>query len=185
LPEKLLVSSTTEAGYGTQVYQATCLHKHFAERINVVIIVRTCLATQRVGQVVLFSSDLSLEAWTLIDYYALRFQIEFTFRDAKHYFGLEDLLGVREISLHNAGGLSFFLVNLSRYLLDALRTSYPGAGVNDLKSFYRARHYISEGLKCVPEKAGGISYSDLIEQVCRHALIHPKQNREADLELAA
>ena len=94
-------------------------------------------------------------------------------------------MGVKEVSIHNAVGLSFFMVNLSRHLLDALRTSYPGAGVNDLKSFYRARHYISEVLKCVPENVGGISYSDLIEQVCRHALIHPKQNSEVDLELAA
>ena len=94
-------------------------------------------------------------------------------------------MGVKEISIQNAVGLSFFMVNLSRYLLDALRTSYPGAGVNDLKSFYRARHYISEVLKYVPENAGGISYSDLIEQVCRHGLIHPKQNNGCDLELAA
>jgi hypothetical protein len=185
LSEKLLVSSTTEGGYCTQVYQVMCLHKHFADLINVVIIVRTCLATQRVGHVVLFSSDLSLSALTLIDYYALRFQIEFTFRDAKQYFGLEDFMGVKETSIQNAVGLSFFMVNLSRYMLDALRASYPGAGVNDLKSFYRARHYISEVLKCVPENTGGISYSDLIERVCRHALIHPKQQSEAELELAA
>jgi putative transposase len=185
LPEKRRVSSTTEGGYCTEVYQVTCLHKHFAELINVVIIVRTHLESQRVGHVVLFSSDVSLEAVTLIDYYSLRFQIEFTFRDAKQYFGLEDFMGVKEVSIQNAVGLSFFLVNLSPYLLDALRTSYPGAGVNDLKCFYRARHYISEVLKCVPENAGGISHSDLIEQVCRHALIHPKQNRGCDLELAA
>ena len=94
-------------------------------------------------------------------------------------------MGVKEISIHNAVGLSFFMVNLSRYLLDALRLSYPGAGVNDLKSFYRARHYIAEVLKCVPENAGDISYPDLIEQVCRHALVHPKQNSEHNLDLAA
>jgi len=185
LPEQLRVSSTTEEGYCTEVYQATCLHKHFADLINVVIIVRTHLQTQRVGHVVLFSSDLSLAAETLIDYYALRFQIEFTFRDAKQYFGLEDFMGIKEVSIQNAVGLSFFMVNLSRYLLDSLRTSYPGAGVNDLKSFFRTRHYVSEVLKCVPENAGTISYCDLIEQVCRHALIHPKQKIECDLELAA
>jgi putative transposase len=185
LPEHLLVSSTTEEGYCTQVYQATCLHKHFADLLNVVIIVRTHLESGRVGHVVLFSSDLSLEALTLLDYYSLRFQIEFTFRDAKQYFGLEDFMGVKELSIHNAAGLSFFMVNLSRHLLDGLRPSYPGAGVNDLKSFYRARHYIAEVLKFVPENAGDISYSDLIEQVCCHALIHPRQKSEADLELAA
>jgi putative transposase len=185
LPEALRVSSTTEEGYCTEVYQATCLHKHFAELLNVVIIVHTHLESGRVGHVVLFSSDVSLEALTLIDYYSLRFQIEFTFRDAKQYFGLEDFMGIEELSIKNAVGLSFFMVNLSRHLLDGLRTSYPGAGVNDLKSFYRARHYIAEVLKFIPENAGDISYSDLIEQVCRHALIHPKQKSEADLELAA
>ena len=77
------------------------------------------------------------------------------------------------------------MVNLSRYLLDTLRTAYPGAGVNDLKSFYRARHYITEVLKFVPEKAGDISYSDLILQVCRPGLIHPRQKCEAALKLAA
>lgn len=185
LPEASLVSRTTEDGHRSEVYQATCLHKHFAELINVVVLVRTHLASGRRGQVVLFSSDVRLDALTLIDYYALRFQIEFTFRDAKQYFGLEDFMSIQEVSIHNAVGLSFFLVNLSRYLLDGLRTAYPGAGVNDLKSFYRARHYIAEVLKCVPESAGDISCSDLMEQVCRHALIHPKRNSAAELELAA
>jgi putative transposase len=185
LPEELRCSSIVEEGYRTEVYQAICLHKHFADPINVVILVRTHLETQRVGHVVLFSSDLVLEAEKLIDYYALRFQIEFTFRDAKQYFGLEDFMGVKQISVANAVGLSFFLVNLSNYLLGHLRASYPGAGVNDLKSYYRARHYIAEILKFVPEKPDGITGSNLIEQVCHRAFIHPRQNRETDLELAA
>jgi putative transposase len=182
LPEALRVSSATEDGYCTQVYQARCLHKHFAEPINVVMVVRTHLASGRAGHLVLFSSDLSLEALTLIDYYALRFQIEFTFRDAKQYFGLEDFMGVKQVSIKNAVGLSFFMVNLSRYLLDAMHASYPAAGIQDLKSYYRARNYVSAVLKYLPQKAGSISYSDLIEQVCRPALIHPKQNRAAELQ---
>ena len=34
------------------------------------------------------------DAETLIDYYALRFQIEFNFRDAKQFWGLEDFMNV-------------------------------------------------------------------------------------------
>jgi putative transposase len=185
LPAELRVSRTSEDGDCTEVYQATCLHKPFADPINVVILVRTHLQTKRVGHVVLFSSDLNLDAVTLIDYYSLRFQIEFTFRDAKQYFGLEDFMGIKELSITNAVGLSFFLVNLSRSLLDALRLSYPGAGINDLKSYYRARHYVSEVLKFVPENASAISCSALIGQVCRHGLIHPKSNIAAELKLAA
>ena len=185
LPEELRRSSSNEEGYRIDVYQAICLNKNFAEPINVVIIVRTHLETQRVGHVVLFSSDLTLEADKLVDYYALRFQIEFTFRDAKQYFGLEDFMGVKEISVANAVGLSFFMVNLSTYLLGHLRISYPGAGVNDLKSYYCARHYIAEILKFVSEKPDAITCENLMEQVCHRAFIHPRKNDERDLEIAA
>ena len=133
----------------------------------------------------MFSSDLALEALKLVDYYALRFQIEFTFRDAKQYFGLEDFMGVKQTSVANAVRLSFFMVNLSRYLLDHMRTSYPGAGVNDLKSYYRARYYIAEILKFVPEKPDIITCTDLIEHVCRRLFIHSKQANGQELELAA
>ena len=185
LPEELRCSSTLEDGYRTQVYQARCLHKHFAELINVVIIVRTHLETQRVGHVVLFSSDLSLDALKLVDYYALRFQIEFTFRDAKQYFGLEDFMGVKETSVANSVGLSFFMVNLSRHLLDDMRTSYPGAGVSDLKSYHRGQYYMSELLKFVPEKSDTIPWESIIEHVCRLGFIHPKRNNDRHLERAA
>jgi putative transposase len=37
-----------------------------------------------------FSNDLMIQADILLDYYSLRFQIEFDFRDAKQHFGLSD-----------------------------------------------------------------------------------------------
>src|SRR2546426_5539261 len=60
-------------------------HKTFANLLNVVVIVKTNLTTQAVAHVVLFSSDLELSYDHLIDYYRLRFQLEFNFRDAKQY----------------------------------------------------------------------------------------------------
>ena len=185
LPEALRCSSVTEDRYCTEIYQACCLHKYYADRLNVVIIVRTDLQTKRVGHMVLFSSDLSLEAEKLADYYALRFQIEFTFRDAKQYFGLEDFMGVKVTSITNAVGISFFMVNLSTYLLGHLRTSYPGAGVNDLKSYNRGRHYVVEIIKLLPEKPDVITCSRLIEQVSRLGFIHPMARTDADLKRAA
>lgn len=65
-------------------------HKKFAELINIVVMVKINLKTHKRAHVVLFSSDLSLGYENLIDYYRLRFQIEFNFRDAKQYWGLED-----------------------------------------------------------------------------------------------
>ena len=54
---------------------------------SIVVIVKTNLKTQAVAHVVLFSSDLDQAYDQLIDYYRLRFQIEFNFRDAKQYWG--------------------------------------------------------------------------------------------------
>ncbi len=61
-----------------------------------------------------FSSDVELEWGKLLDYYALRFQIEFNFRDAKQHFGLEDFMNTREAGVANASNLAFMMV-LSRY----------------------------------------------------------------------
>ncbi|MFZ4702848.1 MAG: IS4 family transposase, partial [Candidatus Methylumidiphilus sp.] len=72
----------------TRVYQAQAWHKNFPELLNVVVIVKNNLKTGRCAKVLLFSDDLALAGETLIQYYSLRFQIEFDFRDAKQYWGL-------------------------------------------------------------------------------------------------
>jgi putative transposase len=185
LPADLLRSSQTEDGYLTQVYPRRCLHKSFDRRLNVVILKKTHLASGRVGHVILFTSDLFLGAEALLDYYTLRFQIEFTFRDAKQYFGLEDFMGVTQTSVTNAMGLCLFLGNLSSYLLCDLRTRCAGAGIQDLKSWYRGRFYASFVLKLLPEKPEGIICDRLVEQICRLGCIHPASQSAATLEMAA
>jgi putative transposase len=83
MPEPYRIDTTVEGPLQTCVYQAQLLHKEFAQPLNVVIIVKTNLHTQAQAHVILFSSDLTLAAASLVDYYGLRFQIEFNFRDAK------------------------------------------------------------------------------------------------------
>ena len=78
-----------------------------------VIILKTNLETQAQAHVILFSTDLELAYDKLIKFYSLRFQIEFNFRDAKQYWGLEDFMNVKEDRVTNAANLSFFMVNLS------------------------------------------------------------------------
>jgi putative transposase len=185
LPADLLKSSHTQDGYLRQVYQVRCLHKAFDRRINVVILRKTHLASGRVGHVILFSSDLFLGAETLIDYYTLRFQIEFTFRDAKQHFGLEDFMGVTQTSVGNAMGLSLFLVNLSSYLLGELRAHCAGAGIADLKSGYRGRFYACAVLKLLPEKPEGLVWDCLVEQMSRLGCIHLGSGSPTELQMAA
>ena len=69
--------------------------KDYPDLLNVVVIVKTHLKSGKRVHVVLFSTDIDLTAEQIVDYYALRFQIEFNFCDAKQHWGLEDFMNVR------------------------------------------------------------------------------------------
>jgi len=70
MPEESLIDTTVEGPIQTCIYQAQLLHKEFAQPLNVVIIVKTNLPTQAHAYVILCSSDLTLAAASLVDYYA-------------------------------------------------------------------------------------------------------------------
>ena len=151
IPDKYQVAAHRDEEIQTQIYQATLLHKHFAAPLNGVILVKTNLETGAQAHVVLFSSDLTLAYDKLIDYYQLRFQIEFNFRDAKQFWGLEDFMNVKQTPVINAVNLALFMVNLSHYLLRQMRHADPEAGILDLKTFFRGRRYAIETLNLLPE----------------------------------
>ncbi len=151
LPDTYLKETTLLDGIQTKIYQMTMWHKLIPDKLNIVIIVKTNLKTQKVARVVLFSSDLQLAFETLIDYYRLRFQIEFNFRDAKQFWGLEDFMHVNQIPVYNAANLSMFMVNVSLVLLKQFRPTYPSFSVNDLKAHARGYKYVTETLKLLPQ----------------------------------
>jgi DDE superfamily endonuclease len=152
MKKKYLQSDKKEDGIRTQIYQATLLNKGFAFSINVVVILKTNLATHKQAHIILFSTDLKLSYEKLLDYYTLRFQIEFNFRDAKQYWGLDDFMNVKEVAVTNAANLSFFMVNFSSVLLRHYRENNPEFSVLDLKSHYRGCRYASETIKLLPQK---------------------------------
>ena len=126
-------------------------HKLIPDKLNVVIIVKTNLKTQNIARVVLFSSDLELAFDKLIDYYRLRFQIEFNFCDAKQFWGLEDFMNVNQRPVYNAANLAMFMVNVSLALIQKFRPTYPTFSVNDLKAHFRGCKYVVEPLKFLPQ----------------------------------
>jgi hypothetical protein len=75
------------------------------------------------------------------------------------------------VAVQNTVALAFFVGNLSSYLLQALRQQFPEAGILDLKSYYRGRWYALETLKCLPDFAGDIVCSGILDKVCRLRLI--------------
>ncbi len=167
IPKDYLKETTREESIQTEIYQMTLLHKLFAQQLNVVIIVKTNLVTHAKSHVILFSSDLDLPYGKLIDYYSLRFQIEFNFRDAKQYWGLEDFMNVKKIPITNAVNLAFFMVNISFALIDEARKHNPLFGVQDLKAYFRAGKYLYETLKLIPEKPDPILIQQIFEQITK------------------
>jgi len=172
IPSKYLVHTDTHEDIQTDIYQATVCHKAFADRLNVVLIVKTNRSTQQKAKVILFSSDLELAYNTLIDYYQLRFQIEFNFRDAKQLWGFEDFMNVQPTPVTNAVGLSFFMINVSHLLLTRFRQAIPEASLLDLKAHFRTRRYAREALKLLPHGADPILMDQILQAMPSLGAIH-------------
>ena len=170
LPTKYLRKSEREKDVITNYYQGIFLHKEFGCELNVVIIVKLNLKTKKTGHAILFSSDVALEWKKLLDYYSLRFQIEFNFRDAKQHFGLEDFMNTTENGVKNAANLSFMMVNVSTKLLKD--GDGKSVGINDLKTHYRGVKYAVLALKRVVKKPEPILMKQIIEEVSRLGSIY-------------
>ena len=87
IDSKYQVSTQTQGNITTEVYQIEDLrHKRFPAPLNVVCLLKTDAKTQEKSHILLFSSDLDLDAETMIDYDSLRFQIELT-SETQNSFG--------------------------------------------------------------------------------------------------
>jgi putative transposase len=175
IPGQYLKETTVEGHIQTRLYQAQLLHKEFAQPVNVVIIAKTHLQTQARAHVILFSSDLELAYVPLVDYYGLRFQIEFNFRDAKQYWGLEDFMNVTPTGVTNAANLSLFMVNVAYQLRTDVRQRAPDYSVLDLKADCRGYKYVEETIKLLPEKPEPVLLAKILNQVAGIGRIHAVQ----------
>ena len=175
IPAQYLKETTVEGNIQTCLYQAQLLHKAFAQALNVVIIVKMNLHTQTRGHVILFSSDQAISYDTLRDYYSLRFQIEFNFRDAKQYWGLEDFMHVTATGVTNAANLALFMVNVAYRLRADLHPYNPDYSVLDLKADCRGYKYVEETIKLLPEKPEPVLLAKMLNQVACLGRIHASQ----------
>lgn len=165
MPSSCLQATAIDEGIETNIYQMSLWHKKFADLLNIVVIVKRNLQTHKTAHVVLFSSDLTLGYAQLIDYYRLRFQLEFNFRDAKQYWGLEDFMSVKEKPVYNSANLAMFMVNVSQALMRPMRAQWPAFSVNDLKAWFRGRKYVVETLKLLPEMPDALFIEQVVSQM--------------------
>ena len=101
--------------------------------------IRICMVVNRTKPekpryVVLFSTDCELSAQTIYDYYTLRFQIEFLFRDAKQFTGLQDCQSRAKETLHFHFNLALASVGVTK-IEDLKEQSRPQRQVFSLASW--------------------------------------------------
>jgi len=171
---KYLKGTTIKDHVRTDIYQGQFYNKEFAFALNVVVIVKTNLQTHAQAHVILFSTDLEQAYATLIKFYSLRFQIEFDFRDAKQYWGLEDFMNVTASAVTNAANMALFMPNVSSALLQPFRQQNPEYSILDLKSHYRGYRYVRETIKMLPEKPDAILLDDIFQKIAQLGAIHPQ-----------
>jgi len=165
-----LKKSESEKEIITNYYQGRFLHKEFGSGLNAVIIVKLNKKTKKVGHAILFSSDVELGWEKLTEYYSLRFQIEFNFREAKQHFGLEDFMNTTETGVENAANVAFLMVNLSAKLIK--NSGEKSVGVLDLKTHFRGVKYALETIKLVLKNPEVILIKQIKEEIGKLGSIH-------------
>ena len=97
---------------GTEIYSAIVHSKTFKRNLRIVLLRLPKKNSKKVGHIILYSTDVNLDALSIIEYYKSRFQIEFVFRDAKQHTGLTDCQSTNAKSIHTHLNSSFTALNL-------------------------------------------------------------------------
>lgn len=120
-------------------------------KINIVVLITKNKRTEKISRKILFSTDLALAPDLVLEYYSLRFQIEFNFRDAKQYFGLSDFKSYRPTQVANSVGLAFFMVNFSHIVRKKMMELWEveTLSVLDVKAGFRVEKSIDLILNCL------------------------------------
>ena len=169
LPLKYLQQHTKEKKGEEWIYQFTALHKDFYCPLNITVIQRR-KKNGKIAQVILFSDDLDLPSEKMILYYRLRFQIEFNFRDAKQFFGLEDFMNIKKEAVTNAANLSMFMVNFSQIVLK--KVPEEAKSIADLKSRSQSLFYLDRVIKIEPQIQKVISFKRIKKAITDIGCIH-------------
>lgn len=95
------------------------------------------------GQVILVSSDLTLTAEEIIQYYHLRFRMEFDFRNAKQFFGLSTFQTYKPKQVDMTGNIAFSMTLIAQILLEKYKKilQVENFSINDLKASFRVNYY--------------------------------------------
>lgn len=144
LADSYLKEQTEDDEFTYKTYQIQALSLSVkGHLLNVVVELAIPKASgKKIGIRILFSTDLELSHTLMKDYYSLRFQIEFDFRDAKQHFGLSSFKNYKKENLTNFVNLCFFMCLVNKILLKQFRNQCQNENLNtmDLKILFSYRY---------------------------------------------
>jgi Transposase DDE domain len=103
-----------------------------------VVVVQTLEDKEVTRTKVYFSTDITTEGLKVYEYYKLRFQIEFLFRDAKGFLGLEQCQSRKTEALNFHFNACFSTLNIAKvtHLLDVPKEERKAFSMADIKTKY-------------------------------------------------
>ena len=136
---KVTFSDLSRLDCAGEVEPQVTLYSGIVNSVSLKRNIRICVVVNRTKPekpryVVLFSTDCELSAQTIYDYYTLRFQIEFLFRDAKQFTGLQDCQSRTKETLHFHFNLALASVGVTK-IEDLKEQSRPQRQVFSLASW--------------------------------------------------
>lgn len=148
--------------------------KFLPVKINVVVLISTHTKTGKTARKVLFSTDLKLSADLILEFYCLRFQIEFNFRDAKQHFGLADFRAYKKKQVNNSVGLAFFMVNFTQIVRKKVMEKHQleQLSIIDLKACFRAEKYVFLILNLIGLEPHEFNYDEKIISIAAQDAIN-------------
>ena len=172
IDKQYLKKTTLKEGVKHEYYQFFAYSKAIAcLKLNIVVIITTKIGTNRneknqISKNIWFTNDLNLDFQLLLEYYSLRFQIEFHFRDAKQHFGLADFKNYKEQNLTNFVNMSFTMCLVSSIFLQQLQqeTNNSKTSLLDLKIISNVRYMAKKIIKYLQITDNNNSYSKNIDQ---------------------
>jgi putative transposase len=175
LDNSFLKKTEDNADYQEKTYQFKAYSKSIKGVVlNVVVVITSRKSDSKKSTNIWFTNDPTLSFETLLDYYSLRFLIEFEFRDAKQHFGLSDFKNYKQTNLGNFANLSFLMCLISKILLQHYQQELglKKLSVLDLKILFNARHTAKNILKLTQNNPKTIFNDDFCSQFVPKELIN-------------
>ena len=134
-----------EEAEDVQIFSGIVYSVSFQRMIRIVYIQNYDRHGNGTSHAILFSTDLNLSPEKILLYYRQRYQIEFIFRDAKYFAGLEDCQARSESKLHFHLNASLTTVSLAKALhyLNIPKEERLSFSMTDVKVMY-FNHFITD-----------------------------------------